>query len=122
MQSGGKYFKLKRVYTPVTSGEYSSLMVAECKKHGLKPVCTEASECKDNDEVLFVPGFEVLAYGNSSSNNQAGAQYDKACTYGKVEARCYESFVDRLVSRSAEENPVFLCGKAGVGKCVRLCT
>ena len=111
VQVSGTYYQLKRVYTPVTSGKYSSLMVTGCKKFGMKPVCT-LPECKSDQAALYVPGFSALVNKNST----VLAHVANACTYGKAAATCYQAGSKLTVQSSAADNPVFLCGKGGVGE------
>ena len=87
-------------------------MVTGCKKFGMKPVCT-LPDCKSDQAALYVPGFSSLARKSSSTVLSKVAD---ACTYGKAAATCYQAGSKLTVQSSAADNPVFLCGKTGVGE------
>ena len=36
------------------SGSYSTIMISECKKYGMKPVCDRGSMCKNDASALYL--------------------------------------------------------------------
>ena len=44
------------------SGSYSSIMVAECAAHGMKPVCDSPVYCQNNAESLYIGQGGHIAY------------------------------------------------------------
>jgi hypothetical protein len=47
-------YKFQRVRAQVTSGNYDTIMVNECAKQGMKPICDHASYCKGDARSVYV--------------------------------------------------------------------
>ena len=51
-------------------GSYSSLMIKECKKLGMKPVCDHPSYCRNDAKALWIGQRGHLAYPGHRNNNK----------------------------------------------------
>ena len=51
-------------------GSYSGVMISECRKYGMKPVCEHPSYCKNDKSALYLGQSGHTAYpGHRNSNN-----------------------------------------------------
>ena len=56
-------YEFMRATLSSRSGSYSALMVEQCKKIGMKPVCDHPSYCKDDINSLYIGQKQNIAYG-----------------------------------------------------------
>lgn len=83
-----KYFFLP-VSTTETSGTYSDIMVDECNKFQMKPVCDHPSYCKNDEKALYIGQSHHLAYKPHRKNSgympggfsQIENKWDGMCAY-----------------------------------------
>ena len=61
------------------SGNYSSIMIAECKKFGMKPVCEYDYYCKNDKSSLYIGQSGLLT--SSRGNSYAPAGFSKISTH-----------------------------------------
>ena len=112
-----------------TKGSYSSLMISECKKYGMKPVCDYPGYCKNDKAALYIGQSGYLAYSPHRNNKHRmpsgfadiAFNWEQRCSYTgtsrKAYARC-EVRQNWLSSRSAKTywklpaqyNNGFICG------------
>jgi hypothetical protein len=55
-------YRFKTAKLTSKSGRYSSLMVTECKKLGMKPVCDHPSYCRKDNQALYLGQSGHLSY------------------------------------------------------------
>ena len=114
-------YKFQRVFAPKKdwgASSYKSVMLAECKKHGMKPVCDQKSGC---DGGLYLGQHYKLSYGNyrrTSSNYPTGwskvrHHWDGLCTFDSRRGSTtqYCDLASSYTTRTMKVNPNFMCGK-----------
>ena len=68
-------YEFARVTHTSSSGRYSDIMIAECKKHGMKPVCDNPTYCKNDADALYIGQSNHISYPahrNRNSNFPSG--------------------------------------------------
>ena len=103
-------------------GSYSSLMIKECKKLGMKPVCDHPSYCRNDAKALWIAQSGHLAYpGHRNNNKYVPSGFNKIrenwrglCSYtGKAKsdnALCNLPEQSHSWRTPAQLNPGFVCG------------
>ena len=66
-QSGEYFFQL--VQTKKTSGSYTDIMVEECDKIGMKPLCEHPSYCKNNAQSIYIGQTNHIAHGGHKNED-----------------------------------------------------
>ena len=66
-QSGEYFFQL--VQTKKTSGSYTDIMVEECDKIGMKPLCEHPSYCKNNAQSIYIGQTNHIAHGGHKNTD-----------------------------------------------------
>jgi len=105
------------------SGAYSNLMVAECAKVGMKPVCDHRSYCGTDNKAVFLGQTHHMAYKpHRRNNNYAPAglasiqhYWDGLCSYtasanGNA-ALCNIPKNTHAWRQPSQANPGFICAK-----------
>ena len=63
-------FKVAKYTTRVTRySRYSSVMITECRKYGMKPVCDYSGWCKNDGNALYIGQSNYLSYPSHRNNN-----------------------------------------------------
>ena len=56
-------YRFQMVKASTTSGKYSDIMINDCKKIGMKPVCDHPSYCKTDKNAVYIGQSHHLAHG-----------------------------------------------------------
>ena len=56
-------YRFQMVKASTTSGKYSDIMINDCKKIGMKPVCDHPSYCKTDKNAVYIGQTHHLAHG-----------------------------------------------------------
>eukprot|EP01048_Picozoa_sp_COSAG05_P000829 COSAG05_NODE_25_length_31349_cov_4.978560_24_plen_549_part_00 len=64
-----RYYQFKVVTYTTRSGRYSSVMITECRKYGMKPVCDYPSWCKNDRNALYIGQSSYLSSPSYRNNN-----------------------------------------------------
>ena len=109
------------------NNNYSSLMIQECQKFGMKPVCDEPSRCRLDKNALYMGnnGY-VSMWGHRKINSwypsgwsRIKTNWDGLCVYAAWpsnphgNAYCNLPISTHAWSSPSQYNPGFVCGKAG---------
>ena len=109
-----------------TSGSYSSIMIKDCAKHGMKPVCDYPGYCKNDNAALYIGQTYHIAYApyrNINSYFPSGwssikDKWSGLCVYvAKANgnyALCNQP-TNSHAWRQASQSKNFMCGKVGGG-------
>ena len=68
---GGRY-EFRVVKASSTSGKYQDIMIKECSKYGMKPVCDHPHYCKSDSKALYIGQTHHIAYPGHRNNNGYG--------------------------------------------------
>jgi hypothetical protein len=116
----GKYvFYVVKAST--TKGRYSTLMINECKKYGMKPVCDHPTYCKGDLASLYIGQKGHLAYAPHRNNNgmvptgfrSVKSKWSRMCSYTSrygTGALCNVPVNSHAWRNPAQYNPGFVCG------------
>ena len=119
-------YVFRKTASSTKSGSYSGVMVSECKKYGMKPVCDNPVYCKNDTAALYIGQTGNLAYPLHRNNNNYvpsgfAAVRDKwkgLCSYtAKARgnyARCNTGSW-RVAWRRPNKNTGFICGVRWTG-------
>ena len=123
--SAAPYAFIKKMLSS-RSGKYSTHMIAECQKVGMKPVCDHPSYCRNDANSLYIGQANHIAYpphrkinswfpsGWSSISNK----WDSLCVYTANRngnyALCNIPFNRHTWRRPSQYNPGFICGAKGI--------
>ena len=114
-------YKFERVFVPEEEREspksYKDLMLAECAKHGMKPVCDDKHAC---DGGLWIGNQHSLSHGSYRKNKSYNAegwskvedQWAGLCTFksDSSDAKQYCNLETYNERTSKSVNPNFMCG------------
>merc|ERR1719445_2606896 len=64
----GKY-QFQIVTTQSNSGNFDAVMIAECKKIGMKPICDHPSYCKNDANSIYIGQNHHIAYPPHRNND-----------------------------------------------------
>ena len=107
-----------------TSGSYSSIMIRDCAKHGMKPVCEHPSYCKNDNAALYIGQTSHISYApyrNINSYFPSGwssikDKWSGLCVYvAKANgnyALCNQP-TNTHAWKTASQFKNFMCGKVG---------
>eukprot|EP01048_Picozoa_sp_COSAG05_P006561 COSAG05_NODE_433_length_9859_cov_4.471004_4_plen_622_part_00 len=127
-------YRFKTTFAHSKSGSYSKIMVSECKKLGMKPICDHPSYCKRDTSALYIgqthhlsypphrnkvqyvpKGFADIEYHSFSANSWKGLCYYTGHARGNY-ALCNIPMNTHSWKTPAQTNPGFMCGVAlGIG-------
>ena len=108
-----------------THASYASLMVAECEKHGAKPVCDHPSYCRNDGKALYIGQSQHIAYSPHRNINRwfpsgwaaVRSNWAGLCSYaGRGNANsalCNVPSNAHAWKQPSQYNPGFICGKFG---------
>ena len=108
-----------------TSGSYSSLMVSECAKYTMKPVCDHPSYCRNDGNALYLGQAHHIAYWPHrnimswfpSGWNQIYMKFHNLCVYTNNAngnyALCNIPTNTHAWRTPSQYNPGFICGRSG---------
>jgi len=118
---GGRY-EFRVVKASSTSGKYQDIMIKECSKYGMKPVCDHPHYCKSDSKALYIGQTHHIAYPGHRNNNgyfpsnwnTVARKWDGLCSYtahhGAPRALC--NVPSNTHSwQYAKDQPKFVCGK-----------
>jgi len=118
-----------------TTGSYSQIMIDQCKKYGMKPVCDHKSYCRSDSNSIYIGQDHHLPHGGHRNTNQyfpsgwssIKAKWDGLCTYTKAAHRkhalCEQSRGSHAWKLASQMNK-FMCASleepssADTSKCV----
>ena len=77
--------------TKETSGSYTQIMIDECKKIGMKPVCDHKNYCKNDGNAIYIGQDHHVAHRGHRYNNkyfpsgwsEIKKTFDNMCMYTK---------------------------------------
>lgn len=123
-------YLFKKLTASTTTGKYSDIMEADCKKYGMKPVCDCYSECRNSAKAIYLG--QSNGYKISKSNQRGRTSYFPTgwsaiankwevgmCVYGRPgsqKASCQVGAETTELS-TASENPYFVCARVKDGTC-----
>jgi len=62
-------YRFNTITTMATSGNFSAVMINECKKLGMKPLCDHQSYCKNDNASVYIGQTAHIAYPPQRNNN-----------------------------------------------------
>ena len=62
-------YQFRVVHATDTSGSYSDVMIKDCGKIGMKPVCDHPSYCKSDGKAIYIGQDSHIAYSSTRSNS-----------------------------------------------------
>ena len=66
-------YRFQMVKASTTSGKYSDIMINDCKKIGMKPVCDHPSYCKTDKNAVYIGQSHHLAHGGHRGTSSCAA-------------------------------------------------
>ena len=66
-------YTFKVVKASTTSGKYSDIMIQDCAKVGMKPVCDHPSYCKTDSKAVYIGQSHHVAYPGHRHNGGCAA-------------------------------------------------
>ena len=61
-------YTFKIVKASTTSGKYSDIMIKDCAKLGMKPVCDHPSYCRTDSKAVYIGQDHHIAYPGHRNN------------------------------------------------------
>ena len=81
-------YTFRKAFSSAKSGSFSSIMISECKKHGMKPVCEHPSFCKNDKAGLYIGQDSYISYPelrqkirNPSGFDKIQSNWNGVCVY-----------------------------------------
>merc|ERR1712072_723309 len=79
----------QRVAASEDNGAYSRVMIRDCKRHGMKPICDHPSYCKNDKKVIYLGQSGHVEYPGHRKNNgmfpkgwsKHARKFDRLCAY-----------------------------------------
>ena len=135
-------YRFKQAPITRSNGDYSTLMIAACKKLGMKPICDHPSYCRKDSKALYIgqqhhlgypphrnnkhytpDGFSSIEFGSFSANSWQGLCFYTG-TANKGKALCNIPKTTHSWKSPAQARPGVMCGvqlgvsgKTGVQAC-----
>merc|ERR1712072_931285 len=115
-------YTFKRVHATSTRGRYSDIMVRDCKRYGMKPICDHPSYCKNDKKAIYMGQSGHVEYPGHRKNNgmfpkgwsKHARKFDRLCAYtGKAhgnKALCNMP-INSHSWRKPSEAQSFMCAK-----------
>ena len=66
-------YTFKVVKASTTSGKYGDIMIKDCAKVGMKPVCDHPSYCKTDSKAVYIGQSHHVAYPGHRHNGGCAA-------------------------------------------------
>merc|ERR1711871_347363 len=119
-------YTFQMVKASTTSGKYSDIMINDCKKIGMKPVCDHPSYCKTDKNAVYIGQTHHLAHGGHrgtsayfpSGWSTIASEWDGLCAYtanhGSPKALCNHAAGSHAWQTPAQ-SPKFMCAKFAGG-------
>merc|ERR1711871_856530 len=115
-------YTFQMVKASTTSGKYSDIMINDCKKIGMKPVCDHPSYCKTDKNAVYIGQTHHLAHGGHrgtsayfpSGWSTIASEWDGLCAYtanhGSPKALCNHAAGSHAWQTPAQ-SPKFMCAR-----------
>merc|ERR1712196_54633 len=119
-------YRFQMVKASTTTGKYSDIMINDCKKIGMKPVCDHPSYCKTDKNAVYIGQSHHLAHGGHrgtssyfpSGWSKIASEWDGLCAYtaahGSPKALCNHAKGSHAWQTPAQ-SPKFMCAKFAGG-------
>ena len=118
------FYDFQVVKASAKSGKYSDIMIKDCAKIGMKPVCDHPSYCKTDKKALYLGQTHHIAYPGHRNNdghfpsgwNAVARKWDGLCSYTAAangnHALCnIPSNTHSWQNANAKNADKFMCGK-----------
>merc|ERR1711907_904361 len=118
----GRRYIFKRVVASEDNGSYANIMVRDCQRHGMKPVCEHPKNCKNDSKALYIGNTHHLEYPGQRKNlgffpsgwSKIQRRFDGLCAYtGKAHGQQALCNVPKNSHnwKKPNESEAFMCGK-----------
>jgi len=115
---GPKQYEFRAVTASQTKGDYRTIMVKECNKYGMKPLCDTKGQC--DGKSLYIAKHGHLSHEHHRRNNghfpagwdEVKCNFVDKCFYEKKHNRAFCNTPRGHHHQAVNQNPDFMCGKS----------